>query len=256
MVDIEKIFSRVFILHQIIGLTFLRQRNAKLIRSKFAIIQTLIFLLVYIILAFFYLSNFSKKMNKEFRNIKTLKFIANFRYISYVCLVVITFLTNFRRDKQMLTIINKILKIDKELVKLGQKNSIIKSNKLSSKYFIWLVIIINFFFNIVVKLITCFGKPNNRIFYFILVAYSKLIISTTGITFYIFSKILYERFNIVNNVLTKCHIFKVRSTIFIHLKLVKICREVNSIFSLHVLILFSFYFICWRFIYVFVYNIF
>ncbi|RZC31885.1 7tm 7 domain containing protein, partial [Asbolus verrucosus] len=244
-----EIIKPVTIMYQILGMVTFRVENGHVVRSKIKLLQTIIVTTVCIgyvvrfIKKFFFYSDFGKS--------NTIVFIVMFRCVGSVAMAIFAVLGGSFNAKKFYDLAKKINYLDAELVKLEQTEALVRASYRHRKTGIILLIVINFFFNFLGECYNCWATQHEKIEYFVVFLYPRLVISTAIIVFFLYALILQEKFRIVNNIIFKKIIeSKKKSTfsteddfqrnikhlILLHNILIKASNNLNGIFSLQSLL--------------------
>ncbi|CAH1379679.1 unnamed protein product [Tenebrio molitor] len=167
-----------------------------------------------------------------------------FRKIGNIIVMCVTLVTSLINRKRLLSVYQTISAVDLKLTLLGQKQEVCRSNKQNRRNLIVLVAAVDMFYYTVGNWFLLRTKESNFAVEFIANVFPLLVIADFNVSFYGITIALQDRFRIINNRIVKmtqriedasfCK--SVEELIAIHQNLTKSSKDVNSVFSLHLLL--------------------
>ncbi|RZB66636.1 7tm 7 domain containing protein, partial [Asbolus verrucosus] len=225
---------------KILGMAPFESQNGRVTFSKTRSIICLICMTTFTIITIKYFKNFDGTLHREYAKIKTISFLVWLRAFGSIIAMGLILLLKFTAFKKIEDVKKRISQVDIALIAQNREQQISKAGYQNRKFWILLLVVINLCFTIIGQILTVSTKENQRVIYFIIISYPRLVVSTTNIKFYAITIILQERFKIINGILTNkvgqnfCE--NITHVISLHKLLVKISIEINSIFSSHLLL--------------------
>jgi hypothetical protein len=175
---------------------------------------------------------------------KTVMYGLRFKRIGDVIVMCVSLVTSMVNRKILLTVYQTISEVDTKLTFLGQKEEVRRSNKQNRRNLVVLVAAVDMFYYIVGTWLMVATKESNFAAEFISIVFPLLVISNFNLTFCGITTALQDLFQIINS-----RIFKMtkriegasfckslEEQIAIHQNLTKSSKDVNSVFSLHLLL--------------------
>jgi hypothetical protein len=173
----------------------------------------------------------------------TVMFGLRFRKIGNIVVMCVSLVTSLVNHKRLLSVYQTISAVDLKLTLLGQKEELCRSNKQNRRNLIVLVAAVDMFYYIVGNWFLLNTKESNFA-EFIANVFPLLVIANFNLSFYGITTALQDRFRIINSTIFKtskrigdasfCK--SVEDLIAIHQNLTKSSKDVNSVFSLHLLL--------------------
>ena len=193
-----------------------------------------------------------------FGNITLVRFVVTFRNTAITTLMVIILLSCLSSAKKIHLELTKIEQIDTDLAKMGQEITLSNRNCENRKSAIVLTWVIVLFAVIQAIYPYAFHIQTNykQIFNVILNFYPRLVVGVRNIFFCLLLMVIKTRFNIINTILkneihlskknskSNCNFYKkIKTLVDVHKTMVVVTEEVNSIFSLELLLWISITFV-------------
>jgi hypothetical protein len=227
----------------ILGIFPFKFENQNVIFTIVEFIQAIIYLTIYIACFFYYYNNLNKGLFGDFTKMNTVMFGLRFRKIGNIVVMCVSLVTSLVNHKRLLSVYQTISAVDLKLTLLGQKEELCRSNKQNRRNLIVLVAAVDMFYYIVGNWFLLNTKESNFA-EFIANVFPLLVIANFNLTFYGITTALQDRFRIINSTIFKtskrigdasfCK--SVEDLIAIHQNLTKSSKDVNSVFSLHLLL--------------------
>jgi hypothetical protein len=228
----------------ILGIFPFKFKNQNAIITVLQFIQGVIYLTTYIVCFFYYYKNFNSSVPEDFTKMSTVMYGLQFIRIGNVVVMCVTLVTSIINRKRLLSVYQTICEVDSKLTLLGQKEEVCRSNKENRRNLVVLVAAVDMFYYIAGSWFVLATKESNFAVEFISIVFPLLVISNFNFTFYGITTALQHRFQIINSRIFKttkriedAHFCKsVEDLIVIHQNLTKSSKDVNSGFSLHLLL--------------------
>jgi hypothetical protein len=227
----------------ILGIFPFKFENQNVIFPILEFIQPIIYLTIYMACFFYYYNNLNNSLPREFTKMHTATFGVKFMRIGNVIVMCVTLVTSIVNRKRLLTVYKTISEIDLKLTLLGQKEEVCRSNKQNRRNLTILVAAVDMFYYIYATWCILRTKETNFAVEFIAVVFPSLVIANFNLTFYGITTALQDRFQIINSRILKMTRIEeasfcksVEDLIAIHQNLIKSSKDVNSVFSLHLLL--------------------
>lgn len=253
MTKSTEIFSITYFSAKILGVSPYSKKSGKYIHSKINAIHQV---LIAVLLAFCTFQFIKNKFCDNFdEKMKTIYFVISFRILSNISNMMVTIFVLTLNAKKFLKLLSRIMDIDNQItfVKLGGFTE--KSNRKIRRTLIILNICLQIFVNII-------GYSLHFIFYqpivlkivivdFVVGVYPRLVATNMNLIFYSLARFLTEKFKGINLTLLKevkeskrsgyypkkvdfCE--KLENLVALHKNLVKMSRDINLIFDVHLLL--------------------
>ncbi|KAH0821832.1 hypothetical protein GEV33_000959 [Tenebrio molitor] len=138
-------------------------------------------------------------------------------------------------------LLTKLKEVDCLLTSMDQQESVSKMNRKHQRFVIILMVVHNLCFATLAEIYTAWVNPHASLHFFIVYTYPRLVCSTVNIKFVVYASILRGRFKIINDFISAklstdrdfCE--QLTRVVSLHKLLVQLSRQLNSIFSLHLL---------------------
>jgi hypothetical protein len=149
--------------------------------------------------------------------------------------------SSFVNHKKMFNVIRNISEIDAELISFGQEERIARSSYRHRRLLI-ILMSINLLFNIVGDCFVGLTKRHNPVEFFAMFTYPRTVVNNMNIVYCVMTIMVEERLKIVNDMFHKLSVrsrrFKssLSKLVIIHRFLVKNCQQLNSVYSLQLLL--------------------
>jgi hypothetical protein len=228
----------------ILGIYPFKFKNQNIIFTILEFIQGIIYLTICIACFFYSYNNLNNSLSPDFANINTVMLGLKFRKIGNIIVMCVTLVTSLINRKRLLSVYQTISAVDLKLTLLGQKQEVCRSNKQNRRNLIVLVAAVDMFYYTVGNWFLLRTKESNFAVEFIANVFPLLVIADFNVSFYGITIALQDRFRIINNRIVKmteriedasfCK--SVEELIAIHQNLTKSSKDVNSVFSLHLLL--------------------
>lgn len=250
-----KHFLPVIMISKILGTAPMSYSQCTITFSKFGVVQTLIYFVIFVTLTVTFFKEQFSIIPNELINVRTIAFATTFRIVANIVLMTILFAGTCISTKHFLNILKQMRKMEHEFLKLDKINSIQKTDKQNRKTLIFLIVL-SLVFDLLADLLTLAVKEGSlsilkEISTFVITVYPRLVINNINSTFFNVLMILEGRFKVINNVLNAqideskkiqkyptdagfCE--KTQHLVTLHKYLIKIAKDCNSIFSLHLLV--------------------
>jgi hypothetical protein len=227
----------------ILGIFPFKFENQNVIFTIFKFIQGIIYLTIYIACFFTYYKNLNSILPGDFTKMNTILYAFKLKKLGNIVVMCVTLVTTLINRKRLLSVYRTICKVDLKLTLLGHKEEVCRSNQQHRRILIILVAALNIFY-IIGTCVLFATKKNSFAVEFIANVFPLLVIANFNLTFYGTTTALQHRFQIINS-----RIFKmtkriedtsfrkiVEELIAIHQNLIKSSKDVNSVFSFHLLL--------------------
>jgi hypothetical protein len=228
----------------ILGIYPFKFENQNIIFTILEFIQGIIYLTICIACFFYSYNNLNNSLSPDFANINTVMLGLKFRKIGNIIVMCVTLVTSLINRKRLLSVYQTISAVDLKLTLLGQKQEVCRSNKQNRRNLIVLVAAVDMFYYTVGNWFLLRTNESNFAVEFIANVFPLLVIADFNVSFYGITIALQDRFRIINNRIVKmtgriedasfCK--SVEELIAIHQNLTKSSKDVNSVFSLHLLL--------------------
>ncbi|RZC38526.1 7tm 7 domain containing protein, partial [Asbolus verrucosus] len=247
----EDIFKPLIILSQILGMAPYAIKNDKIIISKIRLIPSIILITINVALTVIYFKNLNETFDIDFAKAGTIKFLSMFRDLGGTTLMVVNTAFCYYQSSRMLAELEKISHVDKELTELGLGDNIKKANASIKRSLQILLIIVHLVFITLGEIASALVRQHGTLLYLLVNLYPRLMIGGMNITVYIVSMLIEERFKSINFLFTQKMIESnqlrkyptefdfsenIRHLVSLHKILVKISKEINSVFSFQLLL--------------------
>jgi hypothetical protein len=242
---LEEVFAPLSVTCRILGMIPLSTKNGRLEFSKPALLQTFAFLTTGTVLTAMFIVNFHKYVpyvpSKHNVMIKTAIMLRNSGSMVVTLLVV---LSGYRNYFKLRDIKNTISTVDLKLVRMEGGECLAQDNYKKHKYLIKSLVFLNLVVVVGTEICTVLIRGHFSFVQILIVVYPQCIIRTLNATFYLFSSIIQTRFKMINRLFStrfskhqrNCFFENVTHIVSLHQVLVKLCAELNSIFSLLLLL--------------------
>jgi hypothetical protein len=228
----------------ILGIFPFKFENQNVIFTILEFIQSLIYLTIYIACFFYYYINLKSILPGDLTKMHTILYGLRLERIGIIIVMCLTLVTSIVNRKRLLSVYQTISEVDLKLTLLGQKEEVCKSNQQNRRNLIVLVAAVDMFYYIVGTWLMIAANATNLVMEFIAIAFPLLVIANFNLTFYGITIALQDRFQIINSIIFKmtkrikdapfCK--SVEDLIAIHQNLTKSSKDLNSVFSLHMLL--------------------
>jgi hypothetical protein len=237
---LEEVFAPLSVTCRILGMIPLSTKNGRLEFSKPALLQTFAFLTTGTVLTAMFIVNFHKYVpyvpSKHNVMIKTAIMLRNSGSMVVTLLVV---LSGYRNYFKLRDIKNTISTVDLKLVRMEGGECLAQDNYKKHKYLIKSLVFLNLVVVVGTEICTVLIRGHFSFVQILIVVYPQCIIRTLNATFYLFSSIIQTRFKMINRLFStrfskhqrNCFFENVTHIVSLHQVLVKLCAELNSIFS-------------------------
>ncbi|RZB66635.1 uncharacterized protein BDFB_007133 [Asbolus verrucosus] len=247
----KEILAPLTILSRILGTVPYKFHNGDVIFCKKAILQSLTTLTLLLLITIYYFTNMPTRMHDDVASIKTVSFVILFRGIGTVVVTVLIVIANSVTYRKVVMLLRKIYQIDAALIKLGQAEYIAKTGHQKRKLLIILVIVFDLIFVLFGSTVSLLFTHSNRVEYFIILAYPKLVVNNMSMFYCMVIMIVQERFKAINSIFLEKLVESRKNKKYpletnfsatvehlasLHKNLIKISKELNSNFSLHLLL--------------------
>jgi hypothetical protein len=249
---LEEIFAPLNATSKILGILPYKAQNGRLVVSKIGIIQICLYITLYLVVTFIYCRTYGSGVHEDFTKIKTVHVVMIAQRAGFLVMMGLTFFNVFIKYQKFIDIRNGIGEVDSELVELDQEHRLHQSNRRLSKTLIALLAFSYFFLNFI-PVSTFVLERTEKAAAFAFLIYPRLVATNVTLTFCAFTKLIHNRFKIINGIVLERMMKPVsdlqfcgaiRQLVNLHVRLVKKQTRVNSIFSLHILLWITINFIC------------
>lgn len=227
----------------ILGIFPLKLANHNATLTILECIQNCIYLTIYVACFSHYYNKLSRSLPGDFTKMNTVMYGLKFRRIGNVTVMCVTLVATILNRKKLLSVYEKISEVDVKLGLLGQKENIRRSNQRNGRNLVLLVVVVDLVYYIIGTWLTLSARKNNSAVEFIAIAYPLLVIANFNFTFYGIMTALQDRFKIVNEKIlmtapSENAIFckSLEHLVAVHRNLTRLSRNINSVFSLHLLL--------------------
>jgi hypothetical protein len=250
MNTVHMVLAPIHINAKILGIAAIKVHNGRAICSKFGLLQNITYLIAFGILSSIYYKALEVNTGpSDFNQIKKAMDMIYFRRVGNTFTMLVGFFIVYTNCKNIAEQIEKISRIDLHLIRLRQGENLNNGNKQIRKDLIVLVVAANAF-HILGTFISSLVKDENVAITTIIMVYPRLVVASLNLHFYALAMIIQNRFKIINTFLLEVA-EKSRKTpasgqsfnreeiievMQIHKNLLGIARQVNKIFSFHMLL--------------------
>nr|CAL23149.2 gustatory receptor candidate 16 [Tribolium castaneum] len=254
-VKLHKHYVPIILLSKILGIAPISYKNSNVNYSKIGIVQTVAYFVIFIILTIVFFEKRSALSPFELIQIRTINFVATFRTIANIILMAVLFLGTFIGRAKFLAILKQMRNLEPEFLKLDQLGATVRNNRQIRRMVVFLIGV-SLSFNLFGDLLTLFIKEEldlvwREVCTFVVQVYPRLVVNTINLTFLTLLMILEGRFRVINDgiqalindsrkvtrfptELTFCN--KIKHLVNLHKNLVKVAKDHNSLYSLHLLL--------------------
>ena len=250
LISYPEIFSHVHTMGKILGMWPFKRVKGRLHFTKLRIAQSFVSSAESFVLTVHFYMHFSSDLMEEFSRARTIQFLIVFRSVSNVLVMVLLMVTNYVYSEQTSLAIVKMQEVDQAMVTSGQKDFLVRVNWKNRKSGN-VMLGINLAFNIVCGVLKAITKSHNRVIYFLIATYPRIIISNFNTYFFMLTLMVEDRFRLINSMVLQSldESIKVRKyptdsnfsknvtdLMWWHKNLVDITRKLNEIYNLNVLL--------------------
>ncbi|XP_044262811.1 gustatory receptor 68a-like [Tribolium madens] len=255
-VRLYKHYFPVILWSKILGISPISYKGSRITYSKIGTVQTITYFVIFIILTIaFFEERSSLTTPIELIDIRTIRFVATFRTVANITLMAVLFLGTYMRREKFLTSLKQIQNLEPEFHKLNQIGTITRNNR-QTRRMVVLLIVLSMSFNFFGDFLTFFMKEKLDLLWrefctFVVIVYPRLVVNNINLGFLTLLMILEGRFKVINDVLKslindsrKMNKFpvelnfcdKIKHLVNLHKSLVKVAKDHNSLYSLHLLL--------------------
>lgn len=250
---IPQILAPLYFATLVVGAVPVAVKNGQIAVSKPRILQTIAILILFFVVAIFYVQDLELVLDEELSKIKTITFVLILQDSGGIVVMILVIGVSVFGPKKLQAELDKIMEVDAELVKMGQEKEIVKAGYRYRKTSIILIVLVDVGFNILGTTFLVFSTilSDNKLLHFVIIAYPRLVVSSMNLFFYVMMMILEDRFKMINGIILKkmkesrqmrryplrgdfCD--EISNLTALHKTLTKISRNCNSVFSIHLLL--------------------
>jgi hypothetical protein len=247
LLNFDDIFGPLDVMSKILAIHPYRWRNGQLKYSVAGIIQTVVFLTVYLVVGVVYCQNYISSIPTDFIKIKTIQFMMVTQRVGYLCVMTLAFVNVFLNYRKFVDARNSIREVDSELVDLGQGDVLVKSGHEIRRVMIVSMVVMYVSLTLLPAIFSNIDKSHNHAIAFVFMVYPRMVTVNANLSFYSFVMLVHHRLTILNQiVIAEKRILRspldldfcdrLNRYVRLHKLLTNKCRTVNSIFSLHLLL--------------------
>jgi hypothetical protein len=232
-----QIFRPMIILSKIAGTYPFKIHKSNLVFCRIKLLYSIVCLSIYVTLvSLFFISALHK-----FASDKILIIMISIKCFGCTAVTLAIIFSSFVNHKKMFNVIRNISEIDAELIRFGQEERIARSSYHHRRLLI-ILMSINLLYNIVGDCFVGLTKRHNSVEFFAMFTYPRTVVNNMNIVYCVMAIIVEERFKIVNDMFYKLTVrsrrfkFRVSKLVIIHRLLVKNCQQLNSVYSLQLLL--------------------
>ena len=236
----REIFRPTIIALQILGINFGKYENGKRSFSKISFILTFLYLTLVAVFTVTYWKN--RKYEPNFLLSKVVMLVLVNRGFGTLFVMVVLLVSAYSKTFVKLTILSRqIDQLDLDLAKFGfgLEEKIAKMSYQHRKFLTSSLLVTHLLFNACGDFSTAWIIPQDKINYFFVLMYPRLVVTTIHITFLTYTKILEERFKMVNEVVARNgqnFDHNIQRAVNCHRILTKQSQNLNSIFNFQLLL--------------------
>jgi hypothetical protein len=238
-VTIEDIFLPITWSSEICGINFIYGKNGRPVYSVPKLLYTLLWVSLSAYLAIDYSNNYITFLN--WTKNQTIIFIVVCRCFGGMTVMLVTMVFVRKNWIAISALLTKLKEVDCLLTSMDQQESVSKMNRKHQRFVIILMVVHNLCFATLAEIYTAWVNPHASLHFFIVYTYPRLVCSTVNIKFVVYASILRGRFKIINDFISAklstdrdfCE--QLTRVVSLHKLLVQLSRQLNSIFSLHLL---------------------
>lgn len=238
IVTIGEILAPIRWTSDILGINPFHTRNGQATYSKLKLLHSIFCVTSCLVLAVDYL----KYLNTLHLNLSNLiTFVIVFRCCGTITVMMLMIFSMQKYRKNLSDLGRNLGEIDQFLVNPDQRESLGKTGTRLKKIVIVSLVVQNLIFNILADGYTAWVQPTKRLHVFIIYVYPRLVCSTVNITFATYTMTLASRFKMINNIVCARRTSeadfaeKIQQVMVLHKILLKLSRQLNSMYSLHLL---------------------
>jgi hypothetical protein len=229
------------IMAKILGTCPFTYKNGRLVYSKARLIQICLCFATCILCTVFYF-----REHKHGVLPKMVTFILMLRSFGWISTLILVLILAVFKFPGLVEVSSSVRQVDSDLISLGQKNRIYKLGLQHRKILIFLLVFEQLVLNILFDLHTVWIR-NFKVTTFVgAFMYPRIACTTSYVVFVAFTIIIQKRFEIVNELLdasvnksNRLAKSSINRLIYLHKILCKTSKELNSIFSLQLLMWFA-----------------
>jgi hypothetical protein len=225
----------------ILGTNPFMYKNGRLEYSKIRLLQVFLCFATSILCAIFYFSDYKKgRSNLP----KLVSFVLMLRSLGWNCTMLLVLMLTVFKFSRLTEVAASVKQVDSDLTSLGYEDRIYKLGLQHRKILIFLLVLEQLVFNILFDLHTMWNSNFSRPFFIGAFTYPRAACTTSYVAFIVYTIIIQKRFEIVNELLDACvkngfSKSSINQLIYLHKILCKASKDLNSIFSLELLMLFG-----------------
>jgi hypothetical protein len=227
----------------ILGTNPFTYKNGRLVYSKIRLLQVFLCFTSSILFAIFYFTHYKQ----VYLNVpKVVTFILMLRSLGWICTMLLILVLTIFRFSKLTEVTASVKQVDSDLISLGQKDRIYKLGLQHRKILIFLLVLEQLVFNVLFDLHTMWNRNFSDPTFIGAFTYPRVACTTSHVAFIVYTIIIQKRFEIVNELLDACvnkskDIPKssINQLIYLHKILYKTSKDLNSVFSLQLLMWFG-----------------
>jgi hypothetical protein len=231
------------IMCNILGTNPFTYKNGRLVYSKIRLLQVFLCFTSSILFAIFYFTHYKQ----VYLNVpKVVTFILMLRSLGWICTILLILVLTIFRFSKLTEVTASVKQVDSDLISLGQKDRIYKLGLQHRKILIFLLVLEQLVFNVLFDLHTMSNRNFSDPTFIGAFTYPRVACTTFHVAFIVYTIIIQKRFEIVNELLDACvnksnGIPKnsINQLIYLHKILYKTSKDLNSVFSLQLLMWFG-----------------
>jgi hypothetical protein len=245
-----EIFGPTQTLYKILAMSPFRTENGEIFYSKLGLVQTFTYVTICLGMALVYFKMFFEFTYFGFGNVQVVRFVVTFRLLSSILLMILILYFTLTNHKKIRATLELVVEMDSKLGRYVQNEQIEKANLRLKKFSISTTCVV-FTFLFAAEMYTYFQKSEkSRVFYVVISAYPRFVITLKNMTFCLFTAVLQERFKIINRIISKKVIESkkvhkyvdpnfektLNDLLILHTTLITVSTEINAIYSLQLLL--------------------
>lgn len=241
---LEKIFKPITFTCKILGMSPCYIKNKRFVVSKIGVLQTVTYLTTITLLTVYFVKNV--KFNNNITRASFIKGMIILRRTGTITVTLLTTCFSYKKFVKFIHVGFNLTKLDAKLVELELQEQLSKENRRVQKTLTTWLILENLFLVGSDVLVTRYFIPTFDMLQIVIYIYPQWVIRTLSILFQVYAILIQARFKMVNQKFLEirndfCETVKLLSRL--HTVLIKITRDVNSIFSPLLLLLITYKFL-------------